>query len=99
MNWEKTVMSDEQAIEAIRKVFGNISVGVTHEDQAEREAQAEISYKAGEVAGYKRGLEMREPYLEGIRKVVEMIERFDVEDEMKDDDFEEWENLKKENGL
>jgi hypothetical protein len=35
--------------------------------------QAEISFKAGKTEGYKEGLMMREPYLEGIKEVVEWV--------------------------
>ena len=37
------------------------------------EAQDKISFKAGEVEGYKQGLEMREPYKAGIKKVVDWV--------------------------
>ena len=38
------------------------------------EAQDKISFKAGEVEGYKQGLEMREPYKAGIKRVVDWVE-------------------------
>ena len=52
------------------------------------------AYKAGEVAGYTMGLEMREPYLEGIRKVVEFVDK-----NWRDYHFHDlWQSFKKEIG-
>ena len=97
--WEKTVMSDEQ----LEDLFQEKRHEPTSWDKDVAKAQAEITgkiaYKEGEVAGYKRGLEMREPYKEGIRKVVEWLDSHNNSDVNLEVLTVEWQAFKKENGL
>lgn len=72
--YKDTVMSDERLGDFIRdnqtgrpfKTESGIARSVA-------QSQAEISFKAGEVEGYKQGLEMREPYKAGVKEVVDWL--------------------------
>ena len=91
MNWEKTVMHLDDIDEGrMPDSYGSLRKAL--------KKQAEISYKAGEVAGYKRGLEMEEPYLEGIREVVEWVES-NIMLTPSTPVYNKWQAFKKENGL
>lgn len=84
MEAKDTVMSDERFLEwcgrhRVIGCGGNRKMeGVDREvsicEDCRALAQAKISFKAGEVEGYKQGLRMREPYWAGIREVVDWIE-------------------------
>ena len=65
-----TVMNEEQIVETMDKAEGYDD---TLRWRSVLPAQAEKSFKAGEVEGYKQGLEMREPYKAGIKLVVDWI--------------------------
>lgn len=96
MNWEETVLQIPQGTEPQTEICRRC---------AYRHAQAEVSFKEGEVVGYKKGLGMREPYREGIRKVVEWVEAHITgisNKELLDSPLEYywgWQAFKKENGL
>ena len=73
MEAKDTVMNQNKMADVLDKGTPSHWSCTTLEARVLCKAQAEISFKAGEVEGYKQGLEMREPYKAGIRKVVEFM--------------------------
>jgi hypothetical protein len=69
---DRLVKCEDQCPDAGTPCCNDCDYGAAYEEGAKD--QAEISFKAGEVEGFKRGLEMQEPYLAGIREVVGFVD-------------------------
>ena len=85
MKARETVLSSQEIYDKFYEVRD-----VSGTAQRVAEAQAEISFKAGEVEGFKKRLEMREPYKAGIKEVVEWLIDSNLHKGL---DFEYWKVL------